>query len=230
MLHTINVAASIIATMSRLFQGRNVDSVGNRPAEPLVLYEFENCPYCRKVREALTILNIDAMIYPCPKGGHRYRDELLKLGGKAQFPYLIDPNTDKTMYESRGIINYLFAEYGSSPPPVLLTHPIADITSSLASTFRIGQGTWVQTSKLPNKPLELWSFEASPFSRLVREKLCVLELPYLLHNLGKQSPGREHFFQRNNKIQLPYLVDVNTDTKLFESDKIMTYLNTTYRA
>ncbi len=29
-----------------------------------------------------------------------------------QFPYLIDPNTDKAMYESDDIIEYLFNEYG----------------------------------------------------------------------------------------------------------------------
>lgn len=26
------------------------------------------CPFCRKVREAITLLDLDVMIYPCPKG------------------------------------------------------------------------------------------------------------------------------------------------------------------
>ena len=43
----------------------------------LELYEFESCPFCRKVRDALTELDLEAMIYPCPKGGSVFR-ELLK--------------------------------------------------------------------------------------------------------------------------------------------------------
>ena len=33
--------------------------------------------------------------------------------------------------------------------------------------------------------LHLWSFELSPFSRRVREKLSELEVSYVLHNVGK---------------------------------------------
>mmetsp|Transcript_37498 Transcript_37498/g.149570 ORF Transcript_37498/g.149570 Transcript_37498/m.149570 type:complete len:93 (+) Transcript_37498:370-648(+) len=39
-----------------------------RPELPLELYEFESCPFCRKVREALNILDLDFYAYPCPKG------------------------------------------------------------------------------------------------------------------------------------------------------------------
>ena len=39
-------------------------------------------------------------------------------------------------------------------------------------------------------PLELYSFEASPFCRLVREALSSLELPYRLTNVGRGSPSR----------------------------------------
>jgi hypothetical protein len=41
----------------------------NKPKIPLELYEFEACPFCRKVREALTLLDLDAIIYPCPSEG-----------------------------------------------------------------------------------------------------------------------------------------------------------------
>ena len=37
----------------------------------------------------------------------------IAMGGKSQFPYLVDPNTDTSMYESDDIINYLFDKYGS---------------------------------------------------------------------------------------------------------------------
>ncbi len=34
------------------------------------------------VREALTELDLDAIIYPCPKGGVRFRQKAQELGGK----------------------------------------------------------------------------------------------------------------------------------------------------
>jgi len=48
---------------------RGVIVKGNRrkPEKTLELYEAEYCPYCRHVREALTELDLDVMIYPIPK-------------------------------------------------------------------------------------------------------------------------------------------------------------------
>jgi glutathione S-transferase len=83
-------------------------------------------------------------------------------------------------------------------------------------------------ARQPGKPLELWSFEASPFSRLVREKLSVLELPYRLHNVAKGSPKREAFVQRSGKMMVPYLADPNTGVEMFESADIVAYLDRTY--
>ena len=37
---------------------------------------------------------------------------MVERGGKAQFPYLVDPNTGVEMYESLDIIDYLFETYG----------------------------------------------------------------------------------------------------------------------
>ena len=39
------------------------------------------------------------------------------MGGKSQFPYMVDPNTDTSMYESDDIINYLFDKYGAQVTP-----------------------------------------------------------------------------------------------------------------
>ena len=75
--------------------------------------------------------------------------------------------------------------------------------------LRLGRGTQVEHSRAPARPLELWSFEASPFCRIVREKLCTLELPYRLHNVGKGSAGREAFVERSGRMQVPYLEDPN---------------------
>jgi glutaredoxin len=92
-LRALDVATSLAATAARLGSGLAVGPLGSRPAAPLELYEFEACPWCRKVREALTVLDLEAVIRPCPKGGRRFREEVKRRGGKAQFPYLVDPNT-----------------------------------------------------------------------------------------------------------------------------------------
>jgi glutathione S-transferase len=228
MQRSLDVLTSIAATLARAAQGMRTGRLGRRPAEPLVLYDFESCPFCRKVREALTVLDLEADVRPCPKGGRRFRPEVITRGGKAQFPYLVDPNTGKEMYESDVIVRHLFAEYGEGPPPAVLLGQLPVLGGALASGLRFGRGTHAEPSRAPALPLELWSFEASPFCRIVREKLCTLELPYRLHSVGKGSPSRAAFARRSGKMQVPYLVDPNTGAALFESAEIVAYLERTY--
>jgi glutathione S-transferase len=231
MNRTLDVASSIGSTLARLGSGAGVGTLGRRPEQPLRLYEFESCPFCRKVREALTILDLEADVFPCPKGGARFRPEVVAAGGKAQFPYLVDPNTGKAMYESDEIVRYLFAEYGDGKVPVLLAAgPLTLATAMLASGFRLGLGERVRPSRAPERPLELWSFEASPFCRIAREALCTLEIPYRLHNVGKGSPGRVALVERAGRMMVPYLADPNTGIELFESADIVAYLEDTYGA
>ena len=229
MNRTLDVATSLFATLARLGGGLRVEKLGARPSKPLEIYEFEGCPYCRKVREALSVLDLDADVYPCPKNGPRFRPEAVQKGGKALFPYLVDPNTKTAMYESDAIVRYLFAAYGSVPVPPLLRLPIlADLTSMLASAVRLGAGSAYRSARPPAAPLELWSFEASPFCRIAREALCELELPYHLHNVAKGSAQRDQFVARSGKMQVPYLFDPNTGAGMFESAEIVRYLNDTY--
>ncbi len=225
----LDVTTSLGASAARLGTGMAVAGAGKRPAEPLVLYDFEACPFCRKAREALSILDLDARIYPCPKGGPRFREEVRRRGGKAQFPYLVDPNTQREMYESDDIVRYLFDTYGDGAVPWMLSlPPLALVGSALASAWRVGRGERYRPARTPEHPLELWSFEASPFSRLVREELCSLELPYLLHNVARGSAGREAFVARSGRMMVPYLADPNTGQEMFESADIVRYLRRTY--
>lgn len=229
MQRAFDVTTSTAVSIGRLGSGLQVGPLGPRPRTPLELYEFEACPYCRKVREALSVLDLEAMIYPCPKDGPRFRLTATRRGGKAQFPFLVDPNTGRQMYESDDIITYLFAEYGAGPPPLWLRLGVlTDVSSMLASAWRPGFGARYVPARHPREPLELYSFEASPFSRIVRERLCALELPYLLHNVAKGSPSRAAFVARSGKMMVPYLVDPNTDTAMFESADIVAYLDRTY--
>ena len=70
----------------------------------LILYHFEGCPYCAKVRNFMTKNNISIPL----KDIHAnpvYRDELIKIGGKKQTPCLVIDG--KAMYESLDIIEWL---------------------------------------------------------------------------------------------------------------------------
>jgi len=225
----LDIATSLGATLARGASGMQVGALGARPERPLELYEFESCPYCRKVREALCILDLDAVVHPCPKGGPRFRAEVKARGGKAMFPYLVDPNTGKEMYESDDIVAYLYQHYGEGPPPLLFrAGPLNDLTSMLASGWRPRGGTHYQPARAPEQPLELYSFEASPFCRIAREKLCSLELPYRLHNVARGSRKRPAFVERSGKMMVPYLIDPNSQVEMFESADIVHYLEESY--
>lgn len=224
-----DVSTSLVATVARLGAGVSVGALGPRPGRPLELYDFEACPYCRKVREALTMLDLEVMVYPCPKDGKRFRPKVKKEGGKNQYPYLVDPNTGTAMYESDDIVDYLYRTYGAGPAPASLKlGPVTDVSSFLASASRPIQGRAAAPSRAPKEALELWSFEGSPFCRIAREALCELEIPYLLHNVGKGSPRRDAFIARSGKMMVPYLADPNTGTEMFESEEIVEYLYETY--
>jgi len=253
----LDVASSVLASSLRGWRGTAAFHPGTRqPAQPLELYEFEACPYCRLVREALTRLDLDALVRPCPKGGRRFRPELLARGGKLQLPWLFDPNTGVGMYESADIVDYLNRSYdGSRPAPRGLARRVAVGGAMLATAVRRGAGSFrgltARPSQAPQQPLELYSFETSPYSRLVREVLCELELPYLLRNTGKarwedmgppsvrrilfpdtpvEGRNRLRLLELAGRVQVPYLVDPNTGKAMFESADIIRYLESTYGA
>ena len=191
---------------------------------PPVLYEFEACPYCRFVREAVTALDLVVDVKPCGRGS-RHRAEARKLGGKEQFPLLVDGDT--VLYESADIVDYLAAKRG-----VTLAPPTGGVLASAAATaFRPGRGDAVSAGALakpPRKLLELYSYEGNQFCRLVREVLCELDLPYRLYSAGKDSPRRDVLAKLAGSSQCPYLIDPNTGEALAESADIVAYLCRTY--
>lgn len=199
------------------------------PEQALELYEFEVCPYCRIAREAMSALSLDPVVYPCPKGGTRFREKVKAEGGRYQFPYLVDPNTGVSMYESADIVEYLFREYGNGRAPWFLRQrAFAVTTSMLASACRPTRGRHVVRARQPEQLLELYSYEGSPFCRIAREALCELEIPYRVRNVPRRSPDRERFIALSGKMQVPFLVDPNTGTKMFESADLRQYLYDTY--
>lgn len=248
--HQTQVAQSVATSTLAAWRGTNVVHASIQPPKLLRLYDQEGNPQCRSVREALTALGLDALILPCPKGGTRYRAEAKKRGGANRLPILVDPNTDQHFQGAPAIVDYLFQTYGRQrTPSAYRPGPLTATLGSLASVVGGKRGTRARAARHPAKHLELWSFESSPYSRLVRERLTELEIAYVLHNIGKEQfadlgpaamrikPGaykplaggrREKLLATLGRVQVPYLEDPNTDTKLYESAAIIDYLERQY--
>ncbi len=252
-VHQLKVVSSVLASTARGWRGSlSFRPTTHQPEQLLRLYEFEASPFCRLVREALSEMDLDVLILPCPAGGTRFRPEAVSLGGKALFPYLADPNTGRALYESADIIDYLGETYGGQMrAPRGLRRKGAIAASAATSLFRAVRGLKAVPSKAPEEPLTLYSFESSPYSRLVRERLSELELPYVLRNTAKarwedvgppqirttffpdlavEGRNRLALLERAGRVQVPYLVDPNTGTEMFESEAILAYLDKTYAA
>jgi len=249
MNQTLDLITSTLASSLRSWRGTSASKTSNLPKAPLVLFDREACPQCRFVREAFTELNLDVMIAPCPLGGKNIR-QLEKDTGSNELPFLIDENTQQKIQGAESIVNYLFEQYRGKPAPKQLqANKLNQFASSLATGIRLNAGMTAKPSARTEQALTLYSFESSPYSRPVRELLCELELPYLLVNLGKQQRAdmgpanfhftlkpykplpntkRDAFFQQHGNVQVPYLVDPNTGTEMFESADIVKYLKKTY--
>ncbi len=246
-----DVTSSIIASTLMGWRG----SVGSRsvrqPEQLPELYDREGCPKCRLVREAITELNLDVRIIPVPQGGSRFLGQLQEVSGDGAVPFLVDPNTDTKVGGVDPIVDYLFRHYaGKGAPKQVQGSSLNLLRSKLATAVRQQQGVKAVASKPAAQDLTLYSFESSPYSRIVREKLSELELPYVLINIGKQQRAdvgpsnfrlhlgpykplpdtkRSEFFARHGNVQVPYLIDPNTGVDMFESADIAAYLDRTYR-
>ncbi|CAN0013454.1 unnamed protein product [Discosporangium mesarthrocarpum] len=93
---------------------------------------------------------------------------------------------------------------------------------------RLRKGYQYKPAKMPKKLLELWGYEASPFTKVVREKLCELEIPHKFVASARGSPKRQKLYELGGAGQTPYLVDPNTGARGYESAEIVDYLEETY--
>ncbi len=197
--------------------------LGPRPEKRLELYEFETCPFCRKVREAIQALDLDVLVWPCPKRGTRHRPRAKRLGGRAQFPLLIDPNADLVLYESDAIVRHLFERYGRTRVPWPLGAGAAGtVLSMLAGAPHPGEGTFVVANEAPDAPLELYADEGSAEARRVRARLCALEVPYVLHPMAQGGAHEAELGRRG--LHSPTLVDAASSVELCGADAALAHL------
>ena len=71
----------------------------------LELYSMGTCPYCDRVKEYLKSHNMKYNEYDV--SDPKYATELMKLGGKAQVPFLVEREKNIYLYDSNAIIKYL---------------------------------------------------------------------------------------------------------------------------
>ena len=250
-LPSLNLLSSTLASSLRLWNGTWGNRPGQTPALEMELFDREDDGECRLVREALTELNLDVAIYPCPQNGKRFATRRKKLAPKAgPGPLLHDLNSGLVIHSAARIVPYLFEHYGAQQVPLRLQQGLLNaLLSQLASLARGPFALHAHASKQPKQMLTLYGFESSPFTRPVRERLCELELPYHLINLGKLEwadmgpaafrlvPGPYHpqegskraqFLAQYGKVQVPFLIDPNFQIEMFESQEILQYINKTY--
>lgn len=252
MSHTLNIVSSVLSSTARRWRGTTGSKTVQQPGQLPILFDCEDDPECRLVREALTELNLDVLIYPCPQQANRFSSLLAEMaGGAATVPYLVDPNTEVKLMGADAINAYLFEHYRKAKIPKQLQANLVNlVTSRVATAVRLNiRGLRAQPSQTPEQPLVLYSFESSPYSRPVRERLCELQIPYKLVNLGKQQladmgPAKFRFHRgeyhplpntkrakllaERGRVQVPYLIDPNKSIELFESKDILRYLDEMY--
>lgn len=166
--------------------------------QPLILYDYENNQFCRLVREVLTELDLTYKLETASKKSPR-RDKMAEItGGSTQCPFLIDPNTNKQMFESKDIIFYLYKQYAKFTPPPEFLESISKITTPLLRPIYnlqapIQAGTYdanvVQVEielEVQSAPVVIYTYSLSPFCTEAKTVLDRLEIPYTEISLGRE--------------------------------------------
>jgi glutathione S-transferase len=79
----------------------------------LELYQFEECPYCKSVRTAMTDLELSYIIHNVSRDKNN-RTKLEDISNQKFVPVLVDPNTDTIIADDdEKIIEYLKTKYAS---------------------------------------------------------------------------------------------------------------------
>jgi glutathione S-transferase len=166
-----------------------------------------------------------------------------------------DPNTGEAFCESDDIVEYLFRTYGPAAndaslsaeglrnagpetlgvPMMLRRGGITNLTCYAAAVARLkalkarpSRAAAAAAAGAPVAPVELWTYEASPFTKAVRESLTELAIPHVVHYCPRGSKKRDELLARTGQFQVPYLEDPNTGIKMFESASMVEYLEATY--
>lgn len=206
----------------------------------LYLYEYEGCPFCSEVREALMMRVLDAVIFPCPRGGRRFRPQAESVGGRQQFPLLVDDADDTVLYESDDIIAYLDRYDDRRGERAEASAAAGELGVAAGARIRGLHGMQVadrQGRLPPERLLELFSREHDAHAGAVRRLLSALELPFVLRSpyMRAEADATPGWIRRAapdhidaDHPPVPTLIDPNTQRALFTPMDIAEYLKTQY--
>ncbi|KAL1503183.1 hypothetical protein AB1Y20_011241 [Prymnesium parvum] len=204
----------------------------------LLLYEYEASPWCRRVRETLCLLDLEHSVFPCPRetlrleGAYgarsRHRPAVAAAGGALRFPFLHDRTQHAALNGSEAIVAHLWRHYGQDAARTRLDAvlnggalPRALDFAALAAPSVLRPwaecGLMLAPSRRAEAPLVLHGCEPQPGSRLLREKLCILQLPYVYKPRGVEVGA------------IPHLADPNTGWASFGARDGLNYLEETYQ-
>ena len=156
MIRPLDVTTSVLTTIGRLGSGARVGTLGNDPRGPSSSTSSRRVSsVARCARRSRSSIS-RAIVYPCPKGGPTWRPRVRVQGGRELFPYLVDPNTGRAMYESNDIVAYLFSEYGDGRVAAALgAGVLTDASSMLSGLWRLGGGGRYRRARVPEQLIEL---------------------------------------------------------------------------
>src|SRR5690606_23913910 len=102
---------SLLASTARGWRGTQIVRRAKAPKQLLVVFDRENDPDCRLLREVLTELQLDALIQPCPIGGRRFAR---KLPDGAHLPHLIDRDAGVEADGLRDCLHHVLDRYAEA--------------------------------------------------------------------------------------------------------------------
>jgi glutaredoxin len=107
------LTANAMTTPKGLIRSAEAQRLVDAATDKLALYQFEACPFCVKVRRAMTrqALNIELRD---ARNDMAIKQELVALGGRHKVPCLrieTPDSEDQWLYESNDIIAYLKANF-----------------------------------------------------------------------------------------------------------------------
>lgn len=228
------------AALCRLWNGAApARRTGPAPRPKLELFEYEASPWCRRVRETLCVLDLEVLVRPTPRETLRvegaysaaaaHKPAVSAAEGRLLFPFLVDHTAGVALNQSADICAHLWSAYGDG----VVERPTVDawLNGGLPAPLDFvslagpsGLRPWphaglmmAPTKRAPEEPLVLHGCEPDMGCRLVREKLCMLQLPY------RHVP-------RPIDAPLPHLEDPNTGWSSFGAAQALEYLEERYQA
>ncbi|XP_059070074.1 uncharacterized protein LOC131071573 isoform X3 [Cryptomeria japonica] len=183
-------------------------NLGPRPDKPIEIYEFESCPFCRKVdpNTGVSMYESDDII--------KY---LVEKYGDGKVPLMLSLGLFTTLTAGLAMIGR--PGKGSVYTPSKVPEKPLELWAYEGIQKLVCYKSFFVIKVI---------FLASPFCKIVRETLVELEVPHIYHSTARGSPHRQSLFDRTGLFQAPYLEDPNTGVKMFESAEIVDYVRATY--